>query len=228
METRKLSKRLDAVAGFVPKGARLVDVGSDHAYLPLFLVEQGWIDFAIAGEVVQGPYQSALTNVAEAGRTDHIQVRLADGLAAVVAEDKISAVTIAGMGGRLIADILAAGRDKLDGVTDLILQPNNREDELRSWLSENDFAIMDERILTESGKTYEILVVRSGQQTLSDLEVRFGPFLMREQSPVFVAKWEKELVKLQAALAKIPESNEDDRATISKKIAAIEEVLYAS
>lgn len=103
MET-KLSKRLETVADFVPQGARLVDVGSDHAYLPLFLVEQKRIDFAIAGEVVQGPYQSALQNVELAGRSDMIQVRLANGLAAVEEQDEISAVTIAGMGGRLIAD----------------------------------------------------------------------------------------------------------------------------
>lgn len=107
METR-LSKRLRAVAAFVQRGSRLADVGSDHAYLPLFLVEKGIVDFAVAGEVVQGPYQSALTNVAQAGKEKLIQVRLANGLAAIQERDRIDTITIAGMGGRLIADILEA------------------------------------------------------------------------------------------------------------------------
>ena len=141
METR-LSKRLRAVAAFVQQGSRLADVGSDHAYLPLFLVEKGIIDYAVAGEVVQGPYQSALTNVAQAGKEKLIQVRLANGLSAIESSDQIDTITIAGMGGRLIADILEAGMDKLVGVQRLILQPNNREDELRIWLQEQDFQIV--------------------------------------------------------------------------------------
>lgn len=96
MET-KLSKRLETVASFVPQGARLVDVGVTML-ISLFLVEQGRIDFAIAGEVVQGPYQSALQNVEQAGQTEKILVRLANGLGAFEKSDQMTAVTIAGMG----------------------------------------------------------------------------------------------------------------------------------
>ena len=100
---------------------------------------EGKIEAAIAGEVVEGPYQSALQNVADNGLEDKIEVRLADGLAAFEPADSISCITIAGMGGRLIADILAAGLEKLAGVSRLVLQPNNREDELRAWLVDHDF-----------------------------------------------------------------------------------------
>ena len=96
------------------------------------------------GEVVEGPYQSALQNVADNGLEDKIEVRLANGLAAFEPTDGISCITIAGMGGRLIADILAAGLEKLASVSRLVLQPNNREDELRAWLVDNDFRIVDE------------------------------------------------------------------------------------
>ena len=95
------------VASFVPAGARLLDVGSDHAYLPIALLQEGKIEAAIAGEVVEGPYQSALQNVADNGLEDKIEVRLANGLAAFEPADCISCITIAGMGGRLIADILS-------------------------------------------------------------------------------------------------------------------------
>ena len=113
MEFTKLSNRLDLVASFVPAGARLLDVGSDHAYLPIALLQEGKIEAAIAGEVVEGPYQSALQNVADNGLEDKIEVRLANGLAAFEPTDCISCITIAGMGGRLIADVLAAGLEKL-------------------------------------------------------------------------------------------------------------------
>lgn len=227
MET-KLSKRLETVASFVPQGARLVDVGSDHAYLPLFLVEQGRIDFAVAGEVVQGPYQSALQNVQASGKSDFIQVRLANGLAAVQTDDQITAVSIAGMGGRLIADILESGKDKLTTVQRLILQPNNREDDVRQWLQFNGFSLIAERILEEHGKRYEILVAEPGKMNLSEVELRFGPYLMQEQSQVFLDKWTKELEKLTTALEQVPQDRQDDRSAISQKIQKIKEVLHVS
>ena len=177
-----LSKRLAAVAEFVPQGARLLDVGSDHAYLPIALMEEGKIDFAIAGEVVKGPYESAVHNVAGAGLADKIVVRLADGLAAFGASDKVTTITICGMGGGLIADILAAGVEKLASVDRLILQPNNREDELRAWLMNNGFNLVTEEIMTENDKFYEIMVVEHGQMTLSETDLRFGPFLNQEKS----------------------------------------------
>ena len=129
------------------KRQRLLDVGSDHAYLPIALMEEGKIDFAIAGEVVKGPYESAVHNVAGAGLADKIVVRLADGLAAFGASDKVTTITICGMGGGLIADILAAGVEKLASVDRLILQPNNREDELRAWLMNNGFNLVTEEIM---------------------------------------------------------------------------------
>ena len=223
-----ISKRLELVASFVPQGAVLLDVGSDHAYLPIDLVERGRIEGAIAGEVVDGPYQSALKNVEAHGLKEKIQVRLANGLAAFEEEDQVSAITIAGMGGRLIATILEEGLGKLANVERLILQPNNREDDLRIWLQGNGFQIVAESILEEAGKFYEILVVEAGQMKLSASDVRFGPFLSKEVSPVFVQKWQKEAAKLEFALDQIPEKNREERQVLVDKIQAIKEVLHAS
>jgi len=223
-----ISKRLELVASFVPQGAILLDVGSDHAYLPIELVEREQIEGAIAGEVVEGPYQSALKNVEAHGLKEKIQVRLANGLAAFEEADQVSVITIAGMGGRLIARILEEGLEKLGNVQRLILQPNNREDDLRIWLQENGFQIVAESILEEAGKFYEILVVEAGQMNLSASDVRFGPFLSKEVSPVFVQKWQKEAVKLEFALGQIPEKNLEERQVLVDKIQAIKEVLHAS
>ena len=223
-----ISKRLELVASFVPRGAILLDVGSDHDYLPIELVERGQLKSAIAGEVVEGPYQSAVKNVEAHGLKEKIQVRLANGLAAFEEVDKVSVITIAGMGGRLIARILEEGLDKLANVERLILQPNNREDDLRIWLQENGFQIVAESILEEAGKFYEILVVEVGQMKLSASDVRFGPFLSKDISPVFVQKWQKEAVKLEFALGQIPEKNLEERQVLVDKIQAIKEVLHAS
>ena len=223
-----ISKRLELVASFVPQGAILLDVGSDHAYLPIELVEKGQIKGAIAGEVVEGPYQSAVKNVEVHGLKEKIQVRLANGLAAFEEADQVSVITIAGMGGRLISRILEEGLDKLANVERLILQPNNREDDLRIWLQDNGFQIVAESILEEAGKFYEILVVEAGQMKLSASDVRFGPFLSKEVSPVFVQKWQKEAAKLEFALGQIPEKNLEERQVLVDKIQAIKEVLHAS
>ena len=223
-----ISKRLELVASFVPQGAILLDVGSDHAYLPIELIERGQIESAIAGEVVEGPYQSAVKNVEAHGLKEKIQVRLANGLAAFEEADQVSVITIAGMGGRLIARILEEGLDKLANVERLILQPNNREDDLRIWLQDHGFEIVAENILEEAGKFYEILVVEAGQMKLSASDVRFGPFLSKEVSPVFVQKWQKEAEKLEFALGQIPEKNMEERQVLVDKIQAIKEVLHVS
>ena len=223
-----ISKRLELVASFVPQGAVLLDVGSDHAYLPIELVERGQIKSALAGEVVEAPYKSAVKNVEANGLKEKIQVRLANGLAAFEDVDQVSVITIAGMGGRLIARILEEGLDKLASVERLILQPNNREDDLRIWLQDNVFQIVAESILEEAGKFYEILVVEAGQMELSASDVRFGPFLSKEVSPVFVQKWQREAAKLEVALSQIPEKNLAERQILADKIQAIKEVLHVS
>lgn len=206
----------------------MLDVGSDHAYLPIELVEKGHIEAAIAGEVVEGPYQSAVKNVESHGLTEKIQVRLANGLAAFEESDQVSVITIAGMGGHLIATILEEGLDKLANVERLILQPNNREDELRNWLQEHGFQIMAESILEEAGKFYEIIVAEAGEMNLSGTDVRFGPFLSKELSPVFSQKWQREASKLGFALSQIPEKNQEERQVLADKIQAIKEVLHES
>lgn len=220
-----LSQRLRDVASFVPNGSKLLDVGSDHAYLPIFLLGKERISSAIAGEVVKGPYESAQKNIIEYGLTDKIEARLANGLAAFEISDQVNVISICGMGGRLIADILDAGKDKLANVERLILQPNNREDDLRRWLIANHYSITDEKIMTENDKYYEILVAEHGQSDLTVEELRFGPKLIREKSRIFKAKWLRELDKLDYALSCIPEANLVDRSAIVQKMEMIKEAI---
>lgn len=224
MNEIKLSKRLQAVADLVKPNSRLLDVGSDHAYLPTYLIQQEKIDFAIAGEVVKGPYQIAHNHVAEQNLQEKIEVRLANGLAAFEESDNITSIVIAGMGGILISEILEAGKDKLSQVEELILQPNNHEESLRSWLMDRDFVITSEKILLEVGKIYEIIVAEHGTAELNETELEFGPYLSQEKSEVFCQKWNKELNTLNKILERLPE-NHEKRATVQAEKEKIEGVL---
>lgn len=206
MNAQKLSKRLETVASFVPTGAIVADIGSDHAYLPCYLVHKGIAARAVAGEVVKGPYESAVKQVRAEGLTDKITVRMADGLAAVEEADEITAVTIAGMGGPLIVSILEKHPQALKTVTRLILQPNIHAKAIREWAMANGWAIQDEVILEEDGKIYEVLVLQRGEMKLNEAQTLLGPKLMETKVPVFIEKWSREIANWQRVQQAISEA----------------------
>lgn len=218
MDARHLSKRLATAAEFVPVGARLADIGSDHAYLPAFLALRGRIEYAVAGEVVRGPYQNACREITREGLQETIVPRLADGLAAINADDRIDTVTICGMGGPLIRDILSAGAPQLLHHPRLILQPNVGEDNVRRWCVHHGYGIVAERIVREDRHTYEIIVADydQGIRQLSPEEELFGPFLMREHTADFVDKWTRERTKRERILHQVQQAQTPAKARISQ------------
>lgn len=217
--TLNLSKRLSSVADFVEKGSRLADVGSDHAYLPIALVQSGLINFALAGEVAVGPFNHAKAEVAKAGLSQKIQVRLADGLDLIQEGDQIDTVTICGMGGSLITDILKRGRNRLSGKESLILQPNVGEYGLRTYLQDQAYAIIDERLIYEQKHFYEIILARklSYSPEYSPEELFFGPHLLkRQEDPVFQEKWKLEAEKRQRILDQMSQSSQVEPAKVDQ------------
>lgn len=193
--------RLARVAAHVPNGARLADIGSDHGYLPLALISRGTIVAAVAGEVALTPFRSARRAVLESGREQQISVRLADGLAAIEAADGITAISLCGMGGETIRDILDRGQARLSGAERLILQPNGGEQPLRQWLMEHGYRILAEEVLRENRFDYEIIVAeRAAPVQYSARELYFGPLQMQTRSPAFLAKWQRLLRLKQRTL----------------------------
>ncbi|MCC4383239.1 tRNA (adenine(22)-N(1))-methyltransferase TrmK [Limosilactobacillus reuteri] len=195
VDEKHLSARLACVASLVPAGARVADIGSDHAYLPAALVLDGKIDFAIAGEVVKGPYENAVREIKDHQLEGQVIPRLADGLAAIEPADKVDTITIAGMGGSLIASILEKDKNKLTGIKRLVLQPNVGESQLREWLMNNHYQIMIEKIIEEDNHIYEIIVAEPSVVPFrySKYELDFGPFLLENKGPVFRKKWQEYL-----------------------------------
>ncbi|MHA8137939.1 tRNA (adenine(22)-N(1))-methyltransferase [Lactobacillaceae bacterium Scapto_B20] len=230
MDGEKLSQRLMTVAQYVKPGSRLADIGSDHAYLPIHLANDKLVDFAIAGEVAMGPLSNAEHEIKLAGLSDIIMPRLADGLAAIHADDEIDTITIAGMGGALIAKILEQGQAKLNNFPALILQPNVDENEVREWLMENQYQIVDENILKEDRHIYEIIhaIKTPKPVSYSDNELLFGPILIHNQNDVFIEKWHDKINRLQKAIqqmsgAKVPPTAKMN--ALKTEINLIEEVL---
>jgi tRNA (adenine22-N1)-methyltransferase len=194
--------RLERVAAHVPAGARLADIGSDHGYLPVALMRRGVIVAAVAGEVALTPFYSAERTVRENGLEQRITVRQANGLAAIEAEDGITAISLCGMGGETIRDILDSGKAHLSGRERLILQPNGGEQPLRQWLMDNGYRILAEEVLRENRFDYEIIVAeRSGPVTYSAEELYFGPQQMQARSPAFLLKWQRLLRLKQQTLS---------------------------
>ncbi|PUB34918.1 tRNA (adenine22-N1)-methyltransferase [Pseudomonas sp. GV105] len=197
-----LSMRLERVAAHVPAGARLADIGSDHGYLPVALLRRGLIAAAVAGEVAATPFQAAERTVRENGLERHVSVRLADGLAAIEPGDAISAISVCGMGGETIRDILDSGKAYLTGQERLILQPNGGEQPLRQWLMDNGYRILVEELLRENRFYYEIIVAeRAEPRVYSAEELYFGPLHLQARSPDFLAKWQRLLRQKQKTLA---------------------------
>ncbi|MHA3735588.1 tRNA (adenine(22)-N(1))-methyltransferase [Pseudomonas sp. Eth.TT006] len=201
MNEHTLSLRLERVAAQVPAGARLADIGSDHGYLPVALLRRGAIVAAVAGEVALTPYHAALRTVRENDLQTHISVRHASGLAAIEPDDGITAISLCGMGGETIRNILDSGKARLSGHERLILQPNGGEQPLRQWLMDNGYRIVVEDLLEENRFFYEIIVAeRSGPVAYSAEQLYFGPLQMQARSPAFIAKWQRLLRKKQKTL----------------------------
>lgn len=193
------------------------------------------IQYAIAGEVVQGPYEAARKQVSKNGLEQFIEIRLGDGMEVVFLEDNIETVTICGMGGVLIRDILERGKrmHRFSGKERLILQPNVGEKQLREWLAAEGYTIIAETILEDHHKIYEVMVAEKLDSTASytQHELLFGPHLLQERSTVFLKKWQHQLEKLEKVRANLAKSNqqlEDKIIQVEREIQWIKEALDES
>lgn len=194
-----LSPRLQAVADMVPKGSKLADVGTDHGQLPVWLIRQGLVPQAVASDLRPGPLSRGQALAQRWEVSDRISFRLCNGLAAIRPEEA-EIVTIAGMGGETIADILAAAPWSRNAGHRYILQPMSGMDGLRRYLSENGFMIVQERLVPEGEILYVILFVEPGEmQPLTEGEIWVGRQVPDMESPLRKRYLEQELKKLRLA-----------------------------
>ncbi|KGX93598.1 SAM-dependent methyltransferase [Pontibacillus halophilus JSM 076056 = DSM 19796] len=236
MNSLQLSKRLKTVASYVEQGGVIADIGSDHAYLPCYICLQDETATAIAGEVNQGPYEAAKGEVERQELTARIQVRKGDGLQ-VLDPNEATHITIAGMGGTLISSILENGKSSLAGVKRIITQPNVDAEDVRRWFRKEGYALIDETILEEDGRIYEVLVAEPGnpfaayseQEQEQEKELWFGPYLLKKRQPAFLKKWQLEKGKLNRVVGQMKQAQQPDEYKIlqfNERIKWIEEVMH--
>lgn len=230
----KISKRLKTIASFISPGSFFADIGTDHAYLPCYVCLHDNNARAIAGEVAEGPYQSAYETVKSYGLNHNISVRLGNGLE-VIKDDSITELVIAGMGGSLISHILENGKQHLKTVQKIITQPNIGEYHVRKWFDENGFIITNERILKENGRIYEIIVADKNatidpyQEDRYEKQLFFGPLLLKEKSPIFHEKWSYQFEKQQDIIQQMNQAKTKNKSKLNRfmlELEWIEEVLH--
>ena len=212
----ELSKRLQAVAALVTAGYITADIGTDHAYIPIYLVEHGLIPSAFAMDINEGPLGRAREHVEENGLSDRIELRLSDGLCALRPGEAEAAV-LAGMGGGLMIRILKNSPDVTAGMKEFILQPQSEIAKVRAFLLEEGFLFIREDMVLEDGKFYPMMKVRtSGEQNYhserwSDVEIRYGKYLLERRHPVLKAFLEREM-SLKSEILKGLEGQSSEKA----------------
>ena len=193
----KLSKRLPLIADVISKytqGSVLADIGSDHGYLPCYLVKNKIITCAYACDVAQGPLDSAKETIKQYGLEDKVFALLGNGLNPIL-DREVDMISIAGMGSYLISEILEEHREYLRNVKLMFLQANANNDHLRKYLFANDWIIIDEQMVKDAGHIYEVMVVTARQNkaiTYNRKDEEFGPILINNQTPLFKEKWQKQ------------------------------------
>ncbi len=208
MKKLELTPRLQAVASFVPEGARLADIGTDHAYLPVSLLLDGQIPSAIAADLREGPLNRARMTAQEYHCTDKVSFRLCDGLAQVESCET-DVISIAGMGGETIAEILSAAKWVQRNKIPVILQPMSTQPELRRWLYRNGYEILEEKLVQEGDTLYVVMMAQAGESApLTPAEEWAGRQRQGMDAPLRTVYLDNLLEKLGWALSGMARSKE--------------------
>lgn len=223
----ELSKRLQTVAAAVTPGHRIADVGTDHGYVPIYLVKNGLCPSACAMDVNKGPLARAEEHIGQEGLSDKIATRLSDGLAGL-SPDETDTVVIAGMGGELICRILKNAPEFLKAGMEFILQPQSEWFKVRHLLHDAGYHIAGEWFLKEDGKYYVVikaLPAPAGQREsyTDEFHYAYGACLLREQNPVLLEYLQKEQQKKKSILARMAQPEEEAKGNIPAHITETEQ-----
>ncbi len=213
-----IGPRLELIASLVPQDSRLADIGSDHGYLPAWLLLNKRISFAIAGELNEDPARRARETAVAYDLLETMQVRLGSGLS-VLRPGEVDTVTIAGMGATTMIDILEARPEVLANLTRLILQPNVAGKELRKWLIGHGWKIVDEDLALENDIVYEVIAVEPGEsKTLDVLQLEFGPVILHRKPDLFARRLADAIKERQRILEQVTLSSSDSAREKSLRI----------
>lgn len=207
----QLKGRLKLIADMVPECGIVCDVGTDHAYIPIYIVRNGKCKKAVASDVREGPVLSARKNVGIYGLTDSIDVRMGNGLEPLK-ENEADVIVIAGMGGILIRDILTADIDKAKMANSIILQPMNAIEVVREWLYGNGFCIYDEGLAKEGFKIYNVIAAKWEGHAEKSEEIYYyiGKKLIDKKEPLLVKYLTNKIGQIEKAVNEMDNMKDKD------------------
>lgn len=213
----KLTNRLLKIASLVSENKRVADIGTDHGYIPVYLLNKGIIDFAILADVNKGPLENARSEVRINKLEDKVDLRLGSGIE-VLKKGEVDEVIIAGMGGILISELLEANKEVAHSLDKLILQPMQAQEELRKYLLNNGYEILNECLEKEDFRLYEIIVAKyTGNNTSVEDEIYYevGKKLIENKDELLVEFIENKIKKYNNIIEKLGDKELD--AVVAKR-----------
>lgn len=224
-----LSDRLKTIADFVPLNSIVGDIGTDHGYLPVYLIEKRISKKVIASDISKNSLEKIIQLVKLKGLEDKIDIRLGDGLE-VFKPFEVDTLVIAGMGGLLIRDILDKNKKITDSIVNFILQPNMASKELREYLYENSFEIVDEKLVKEAGKFYEIIFAKRGKDYVEDdIYLEFGKRLFLNKDPLLKEYVQHKITMMESIIGELiatdSQKSRERYFELKEKIRSYKEVL---
>lgn len=215
-----LSIRLKKIYDIMPECNCFADIGTDHAYLPVYMCAMGKCKTAIASDIVSGPLERANATILKFGMRDKISVRLGPGVS-TLSSDEADVVSIAGMGGLIIAQILEQGRDVLKNATKIIVQPMTAVEDLREYLYKNNWNIDQEYLVKENDKLYNILSISLADSNTAfepdDIDIFIGRHLIEDKPDLYNEYLERKIFKLDKMIAGLKKSSSENSADKIKK-----------
>lgn len=220
----KLTNRLLKIASLVTPNKRLADIGTDHGYIPVYLLNKNIINFAILADINKGPLENARKEVKMNKLEDKVALRLGSGIE-VLECGEVDEIIIAGMGGILIGDLLEANKEVAHQTERLILQPMQAQDELRKYLFNNGYEILEEYLEKEDFRLYEIIVAKyTGKNTEVEDEIYYeiGKKLLENKDELFVEFINNKIKKYNNIIEKL--GDKESEVILSKKNFANERI----
>ena len=213
----KLSKRLQKIADLVAVGSIVADIGTDHGYIPAYLIESGKCKKVIGSDISKGSLDKIIQYVKQLNLESKIDTRLGNGLE-VLKPKEVDTVIIAGMGGILMKEILEKDLEITNSITNFILQPMIAAKELREYLIQNDFMIKDEELVKEENIFYEIIYAIKGENKIEDqVAYEISPLLIEKNHPLL-----EEYIDHKINIAKSIQLELEDKKSMKSQLRYLE------
>ena len=222
----KLPNRLKGVASLIPCGKTVADIGTDHALIPIYLVQSGIALKVIASDINKAPFRRARTIVRLHGLEDLIDMRMGDGLK-ILKPGEAETIVISGLGGLTIIDILNASPEVLEKAETLVLSPATHESEVRHWLKDKGWQLADEELVEDHDRIYQILQAtpegKRQDENWTELEYEVGPVILRKRHLLLKEYLSRKLKKYEKAVNNLRYSQSLQSAEKRKKILGLME-----